>query len=311
MYTNLAAIANGHPMKVRIAGQVTRAKARQTSLMPNVDQLVVIEVPLKRPATCIATYGKNIAVGIKDTVLVYACDTIEDMSRDVRCILELEFGFKVRRIELCEEFIMCSSGMECQIIQLNFDESEKPEIGNVSHMTGPVTIRSFFEHDALRLCSPDEKAKSAQKTELIEEVISQKCEKCSVKNNSSLVENSACEHCQTSEVSGKSDEQLGNCRKEEVVSKEVALVAESDPKLTESKRHLVVRQTPVDNCRSNSPPLPPPSLPSRRSATNLKETIGGGVELLGPVSGDLPTCAVNVEYEGEFQDLHALCYNYM
>lgn len=293
-------------MKVRIAGQVTRAKARHTGPVLNADQLVVIEVPLKRPATCIATYGKNIAVGIKDTVLVYTLDRIDELSWDVRCILELEFGFKVRRIELCEEFVMCSSGMECQIVQLNFDTtSEKSEIGCPSRMDGPVTVRSFFEHDALRVRSSNEDAKSVRTTELNEEVISHKCERCSVKNGhkSPLIEGSACEQCQKTEVTAKSDEQLdnGDCRKEEVVRK-VAFGTEMNSKLTESKRHLVVRQTPVANCRSNSPPLPPPLPPSRKES-KLKETIGGGVELLGPVSGDLSTCAVNVEYEGEYQDL--------
>lgn len=298
-------------MKVRIAGQVTRAKARHTGPVVNADQLVVIEVPLKRPATCIATYGKNVAVGIKDTVLVYACDRIDDMSRDVRCILELEFGFKVRRIELCEEFIMCSSGMECQIVQLNFDTAVKSEIGCPSHMNGPVTVRSFFEHERLR--SSNEKAKSLQTSELIDEVISHKCVKCSVKNghkNSSLIESNACEYCLKAGVTVKNNEQLADddYRKEEVVS-EMAFGREINSKLTESKRHLVVRQTPVASGRSNSPPLPPPPPPSRRRESKLKETIGGGVELLGPVSGDLSTCAVNVEYEGEYQLLsYILCY---
>jgi len=40
--------------------------------------------------------------------------------RDVKCILELDFAFTIHAVSLCEEFLVCASATECQLIQLNF-----------------------------------------------------------------------------------------------------------------------------------------------------------------------------------------------
>ena len=40
--------------------------------------------------------------------------------RDVKCILELDFAFKIHTMSLREEFLVCASETECQSIQLNF-----------------------------------------------------------------------------------------------------------------------------------------------------------------------------------------------
>lgn len=48
---------------------------------------------------------------------VFFCDFV---SRDVKCILELDFAFRIHRLSLCEEFLVCASTTECQTVQLNF-----------------------------------------------------------------------------------------------------------------------------------------------------------------------------------------------
>jgi len=40
--------------------------------------------------------------------------------RDVKCVLELDFAFRIHALSLCEEFLLCASTTECQSIQLNF-----------------------------------------------------------------------------------------------------------------------------------------------------------------------------------------------
>lgn len=42
------------------------------------------------------------------------------VSRDVKCILELDFTFRIHTLSLCEEFLVCASTTECQTVQLNF-----------------------------------------------------------------------------------------------------------------------------------------------------------------------------------------------
>jgi len=39
---------------------------------------------------------------------------------DVKCMLELDFAFRIHLLSLCEEFLVCASATECQSIQLNF-----------------------------------------------------------------------------------------------------------------------------------------------------------------------------------------------
>ena len=50
--------------------------------------------------------------------------------RDVKCILELEFVFKIHRLSLCEEFLVCASTTECQLVQLNFSPNICDESGS-------------------------------------------------------------------------------------------------------------------------------------------------------------------------------------
>jgi len=42
--------------------------------------------------------------------------------RDVRCLLELEFLYNVKLLDICEEFLLCGSRSECQVVRLNFDD---------------------------------------------------------------------------------------------------------------------------------------------------------------------------------------------
>jgi len=48
-------------------------------------------------------------------VIVVLCSDV----RDVKCVLELDFVFKIHAISLYEEFMVCTSPTECQAIQLN------------------------------------------------------------------------------------------------------------------------------------------------------------------------------------------------
>lgn len=45
--------------------------------------------------------------------------------RDVKCLMELDFAFEIQQISMCEEFLVCSSAHECQLIQMNFDDSRE------------------------------------------------------------------------------------------------------------------------------------------------------------------------------------------
>lgn len=281
VYSNLDAISRGNPMKVRISGQVTRARARKrTADVIETDQLIVIETPLKRAPYCIAAYAQNIAIAIKRTVLVYACEKNADETQDIRCVLELEFVFTVRRLELCEEFVMCSAGFECQIVQLNFDNSVKTLIDAAENVPSQLSVQSFLAHRVLLSSLPSDGHNS----------VLDKCRGCE----------NGCTHLAGSDSA--SNKTLQSCeRGSTAVSSQRATVhgnhedqgtGKTDPNCS-MKRHLI-RQDPVSDCLSNPPSPPQP----RRAANKVKETLGGGLELLGPVSGEFHMCLVSVDFEG-------------
>lgn len=283
VYSNLDAISRGNPMKVRISGQVTRARARKrTADVIETDQLIVIETPLKRAPYCIAAYAQNIAIAIKRTVLVYACEKNADETRDIRCVLELEFVFTVRRLELCEEFVMCSAGFECQIVQLNLDNSLKTLIDAAENVPSHLSVQSFFAHKVLLACLPSDGHNS----------VLDKCRGCGEngcthlagRDSASDKTTHSCESGSTA-VGSQHATVHGNHEAQEDTGK-------TDPNCS-MKRHLV-RQDPVSDCLSNPPSPPQP----RRAANKVKETLGGGLELLGPVPGEFHMCLVSVEFEG-------------
>ena len=71
--------------------------------------------------------------------------------RDVKCMLELDFAFRIHALSLCEEFLICASATECQTIQLNFnpyicsvsciDEKESAQSEEFSTCSSVVTDR--------------------------------------------------------------------------------------------------------------------------------------------------------------------------
>lgn len=294
VYSNLDAISRGNPMKVRISGQVTRARARKrTADVIEMDQLIVIETPLKRAPYCIAAYAQNIAIAIKRTVLVYACEKNADETRDIRCILELEFVFTVRRLELCEEFVMCSAGFECQIIQLNFDNSVKTLIDAIENVPSQLSVQSFLAHKVLLpSCLPADHNSVPDKFRGREngctdvEIASRNFGKHPAGSDtaSNKTTQSHDEHGNTAVSSRQCAAVHGNHEDQDA--------GKSDPNCS-MKRHLI-RQDPVSDCLS-SPPSPPQP---RKAANNIMETLGGGLELLGPVSGEFHLCLVSVEFEG-------------
>jgi hypothetical protein len=50
---------------------------------------------------------------------------LNDLYRDIKCLMELDFAFEIQQISMCEEFLICSSAHECQLIQMNFDNNRE------------------------------------------------------------------------------------------------------------------------------------------------------------------------------------------
>jgi len=74
------------------------------------------------------------------------CKTIEFSFRDVKCLMELTFALEIQRLSISEEFLICSSAYECQLIQMNFDRS-KPE--NCSYPVSRVAAPRFMRSPAV------------------------------------------------------------------------------------------------------------------------------------------------------------------
>ena len=148
------------PIKLAIAGQMTRKRSGQPQ---NKQQVTAIEIPLKMDPDCIAVdvENRNFAVAIRKQLFVYTlfskqvADT-KTMYSDIKRILDLEFRFNIKLVDMCDEFIACSSKNECQIIQLNFDKEYSSFADTVleDQMSfSDISSRTFLEHRALTFSS--------------------------------------------------------------------------------------------------------------------------------------------------------------
>ena len=121
------------PMRVSIAGHMT-------SLRHNDEQsrrFEAIEIPLKANPKCIcvdATFG-NVGIGLGTSLLIYGfcTKTVAETKirhRDIKCLLHLEFKFKIHQVALCEDYLACSSSRELQVVKLKNTICPGPDVGD-------------------------------------------------------------------------------------------------------------------------------------------------------------------------------------
>ncbi|ELU17388.1 hypothetical protein CAPTEDRAFT_225731, partial [Capitella teleta] len=128
IYLNWQADLSKYPMRVRVAGNM---KSLRYSMHDNdsARRLQAVEVPLKSSPVCIAAdeHTGNLAVGFHKTVLIYGLCCKREANTDIiyedfKCLLELQFSFKVREVAICEEFVLAVSVREFQVVKLNLDQ---------------------------------------------------------------------------------------------------------------------------------------------------------------------------------------------
>jgi hypothetical protein len=127
IYLNWQADLSKNPMRVRVAGNLKSLKYAAEE--DEGQRLQAVEVPLKASPVCIACddHTGNLAVGFHKTVLIYGlCCKREANSdliyEDFKCLLELQFSFKVLDVAICEEFVLAISKREFQVVKLNLDQ---------------------------------------------------------------------------------------------------------------------------------------------------------------------------------------------
>ena len=134
VYLNWRADLSQNPMRARV-GRWTWTSMRQCEREGD-KRMEVVAIPLKHRARCIGIDGStgNLAIGVGSGVLVYAlCCKIAGGDNgslcgyeDMKCLLELTFSFKVRKVALSEEYIAVASDVQVQVVRLNMKSIPPP-----------------------------------------------------------------------------------------------------------------------------------------------------------------------------------------
>ncbi|XP_035692332.1 Hermansky-Pudlak syndrome 3 protein-like [Branchiostoma floridae] len=138
------------PVRARIAGvPASNSQPENTG-----KQLEVVELPLRKSATCIqccAVTG-NLAIGIGSVMSLYrlcskTVQLTETTYTDLDHLLDIHIGFNLAEIALCENYVGGISADEVRVLQVHFKNEVDEDTTNPKELAGEVISRSTTPTD--------------------------------------------------------------------------------------------------------------------------------------------------------------------
>ncbi|XP_066282574.1 BLOC-2 complex member HPS3-like [Branchiostoma lanceolatum] len=138
------------PVRARIAG----VPAGNSQPENTGKQLEVVELPLRKSATCIqccAVTG-NLAIGIGSVMSLYRlCSKTVQLTgttyTDLDHLLDIHIGFNLAEIALCENYVGGISADEVRVLQVHFKNETDEDATNPKELVGEDVIRSATPTD--------------------------------------------------------------------------------------------------------------------------------------------------------------------
>ncbi|XP_041378208.1 Hermansky-Pudlak syndrome 3 protein-like [Gigantopelta aegis] len=129
--------------KVRLAGKTQPVATTTATTTGQSAHLDVVEIPVDKNVSDIGICEStgNFAIAVDREVKVFhivekVMPNSDGTYLDVDIFLELCWNFSVEALSLCEEFMVCASRNECQVIRLEYTEATEGAASSVLHARG-------------------------------------------------------------------------------------------------------------------------------------------------------------------------------